>query len=354
MQYTAEIFKPLHSIASGQVSASSPSNIALVKYWGKKENQIPANPSVSYTLQRCKTDTTLIFSEKKNDVPFDVKVIFEGKENEKFAQKVITFFDKIVAFCPYLTQYQFEIQTQNSFPHSSGIASSASGMSAIALALTQLEQLLGADYTEEERLKRASFFARLGSGSASRSVYNGLILWGKHPEIPYSSDEIAQPLQSEIHPVFKQFNDSILIVHKGQKTVSSTQGHNLMHQHPFAEKRFEQAYQNITKLQNILQQGDLEQFGELVESEALTLHAMMMTSIPYFILIQPNTLEVINAIWNFRKETQTPVYFTLDAGANVHVLYPQAATEKVQQFIENDLKKYCEDGFYIHDIIAFD
>ena len=145
-----------------------------------------------------------------------------------------------------------------------------------------------------------------------------------------------------------------MIVHKGQKTVSSTQGHNLMHQHPFAEKRFEQAYQNITKLQNILQQGDLEQFGELVESEALTLHAMMMTSIPYFILIQPNTLEVINAIWNFRKETQTPVYFTLDAGANVHVLYPQAATEKVQQFIENDLKKYCEDGFYIHDIIAFD
>lgn len=352
--YTPTIFENFKLI-EGEVSASSPSNIALVKYWGKMENQIPANPSISYTLSKCKTNTTFQFSLKKTkDLHFSVQVFFENRLNEVFAKKIHQFFSKIATFCPYLYSLEFKIYTENTFPHSSGIASSASGMSALALCLVQLETAMGAQYTEEEKLKRASFLARLGSGSASRSIYNGLVLWGKHPEITYSSNLIAQPLQSSIHPVFKRFNDTILIVHKGQKTVSSTQGHDLMHNHAYAQKRFEQAFENITKLQTILQSGDLKSFGELVESEALTLHAMMMTSIPYFILMQPNTLEIINQVWAFRRKENVDLFFTLDAGANVHLLYPEKDTQKTQAFIENHLAEFCEDGFYIHDQIIFE
>lgn len=103
---------------------------------------------------------------------------------------------------------------------------------------------------------------------------------------------------------------------------------------------------------SILKNGDLNKFVALVESEALTLHAMMMTSMPYFILMKPNTLEIINKIWNFRKDTGSRVCFTLDAGANVHVLYPENETADVMEFIKNELVAYCQNGQYICDQIG--
>ncbi|OYX86017.1 MAG: diphosphomevalonate decarboxylase, partial [Flavobacteriales bacterium 32-34-25] len=93
-------------------------------------------------------------------------------------------------------------------------------------------------------------------------------------------------------------------------------------------------------------------FIKIVESEALTLHAMMMTSMPYFILMKPNTLEIINKIWSFRNNTQIPVCFTLDAGANVHVLYPNKDKETVLQFIKDELVGYCQNGQYLCDEIG--
>jgi diphosphomevalonate decarboxylase len=125
-----------------------------------------------------------------------------------------------------------------------------------------------------------------------------------------------------------------------------------MKQHPFAEKRFEQAHQNLTALKKILTNGELTEFVQLVESEALTLHAMMMTSLPYFILMKPNTLEIIQKIWKFRDQTAIPVCFTLDAGANVHVLYPENFRVEVLQFIKNELVVYCQNGQYICDEIG--
>ena len=125
-----------------------------------------------------------------------------------------------------------------------------------------------------------------------------------------------------------------------------------MNNHPFAKQRFAQAHENIDKLIPVFTNGDLESFIEIVESEALTLHAMMQTSIPYFILMKPNTLEVIERIWQFRKETKTPVCFTLDAGANVHVLYPNFCKENVLQFIKNELVAFCENKQYICDQIG--
>src|SRR5690606_35440219 len=164
--------------------------------------------------------------------------------------------------------------------------------------------------------------ARLGSGSACRSIEGDLVVWGTHPHIEGSSDVFGIKYPYMVHENFKNYQDTIMLVDKGEKQDSSTVGHNLMHNHPFAKQRFEQAYKNIEDLKYILETGNLKSFIELIESEALTLHAMMMTSLPYFILMKPNTLEILNKIWKFRAETNLHIGFTLDAGANVHILYP--------------------------------
>lgn len=341
-------------IESGSFTWQSPSNIALVKYWGKKEDQIPENPSISFTLDKCKTTTTLSFVKKKkeeNEFSFDIYLDKERKDD--FKLKIETFFKRIENYLPFLKEYHFVIETSNTFPHSSGIASSASGMSALALCLMSIEKELNPEITDTFFNKKASFLARLGSGSACRSIEGDVIVWGNHKEIKGSSNLFGIKYPFEVHNNFKNYQDTILLVDKGEKQVSSTVGHNLMHNHPFAKQRFAQAHDNISKLINIFKTGDLKSFVEIVESEALTLHAMMMTSLPYFVLMKPNTLEIINKIWSFRQQTGSNVCFTLDAGANVHVLYPEQETEQVIKFIQNELVAHCQNGHYICDGIGF-
>lgn len=336
---------------SGSFSWSAPSNIALVKYWGKKANQIPANPSISLTLNDCKTVTTLAFKPKENDGAFSFDLFFEGQPKESFRPKIEKFFERVEQYLPFLTQYHFTIDTRNTFPHSSGIASSASGMAALAVNLMSMERLLNPGMTQEYFDQKASFLARLGSGSACRSVSGSVVVWGEHAATPGSTDLYGVEFTT-VADVFKTYQDTILLVDKGEKQVSSTLGHDLMHGHPFAEQRFAQAHHNLTAIKSALATGDIDAFIKITESEALTLHAMMMTSNPYFILMKPNTLQIINKIWEFRAETGTPVCFTLDAGANVHVLYPQAHKDAVVAFIEFDLAAYCQNGQYIEDHVG--
>ena len=330
----------------------TPSNIALVKYWGKSEPQLPKNASISFTLNNCHTITTIEFSkiETTAEVVFDL--FFEGKEKEEFKPKIAAFFKRVQEYCPYVFDYKMIINSENSFPHSSGIASSASGLSAIAMCLMSLEQKLNPNLTQEFIHKKASFLARLGSGSASRSIEGPLVVWGEHPEIAGSSDVYGVQFPYKVHSVFENYQDAILLVDKGEKQVSSTVGHNLMHAHPFAENRFKQANENLSKMSKILQEGDRKAFINLVESEALTLHAMMLTSNPYFILMKPNTLSIIHKIWEFRAAENSNICFTLDAGANVHVLYPFSEKEKVNRFIENELAQYCQKKQYILDAVG--
>jgi diphosphomevalonate decarboxylase len=333
---------------SGAVACSAPSNIALVKYWGKKAHQIPANPSISFTLDNCKTSTKLKF-EKKTSEGFSFDVFLEGVLKEDFKPKIEQFFSRIEIYLPFLSAYHFVIETSNTFPHSSGIASSASGMSALALCLMQIEQQLSSDISKELFNKKASFLARLGSGSACRSVEGDLIVWGTHANIEGSSDLVGIKYPYEVHQNFKNYHDTILLVDKGEKQVSSTVGHNLMHDHPFAEQRFAQAHSNMDALISVLKSGNLSAFISIVEREALTLHAMMMSSDPYFILMRPNTLEIINKIWAFRAETGLHICFTLDAGANVHVLFPESEAKEIQEFIKKELTVHCQHAHYIED-----
>ncbi len=353
--FTAKDFIPSpysQTIEKGTFQWSAPSNIALVKYWGKKENQIPANPSVSFTLNNCKTITKLAFEKKNNTGDFSFDFLFEGKPKEDFKPKIQKFFERIEIYLPFLKDYHFTIDTENTFPHSSGIASSASGMAALAMNLMSLEKALNPEMTEDYFYQKASLLARLGSGSACRSVKGEVVVWGNQANIEGSSDLYGVEYPYAIHENFKNYQDTIFLVDKGEKQVSSTVGHDLMHNHPFAERRFAQAHENLDKLITIFENGNLEEFIKVVESEALTLHAMMMTSMPYFILMKPNTLEIINKIWKFRNETKIPLCFTLDAGANVHVLYPNKVKESVSQFIQNELVGYCQNEQYICDEIG--
>lgn len=337
----------------GQFQWSAPSNIALVKYWGKKEHQIPANPSISFTLNNCKTITTLEFEPKSSDSSdFSFDLFLDGKPKEDFKPKIQKFFERTEVYLPFLRDFHFTISTENTFPHSSGIASSASGMAAMALNLMSIEKLLNPKMSEDYFWEKASFLARLGSGSACRSTKGSVVVWGENDSIAGSSDLFGVAFLANIHPNFKNYQDTILLVDKGEKVVSSTVGHELMHNHPFAKKRFEQAHENLAQMKEILIDGNLQKFVELVESEALTLHSMMMTSMPYFILMKPNTLEIINKVWKFRQETGIQVCFTLDAGANVHVLYPENVKQEVLQFIKNELIGYCQNQQYICDEIG--
>lgn len=341
------------NIEEGRFQWSAPSNIALVKYWGKKDNQIPANPSVSFTLNHCKTITDITFTKIKNEGKFSFDLLFEGQPKDDFKPKIQKFLERIEIYLPFLKEFHFTINTQNTFPHSSGIASSASGMAALAMNFMSLEKAFNPEMTDDYFYQKASFLARLGSGSACRSIKGSFVVWGNHKNIDGSSDLFGVEFPHFIHPIFFNYQDTILLVDKGEKQVSSTVGHDLMHNHPFAEQRFLQAHENLDQLIAIFENGDLDAFIKIVESEALTLHAMMMTSMPYFILMKPNTLQIINAIWKYRNETNIPICFTLDAGANVHVLYPIKDKETVLQFIKDELVGYCQNGQYICDQIGF-
>lgn len=338
-----------------EVSWQSPSNIAIVKYWGKYGRQYPRNCSLSFTLDKAHTQTTLMYALK--DIPsedIDLTFYFEGRENPSFGEKSKKFLTEIKDELPFLTMYKLIIKTDNTFPHSSGIASSASGMSALAMCLCQMEcQVLGRPFNDEESFrKRASYFSRLGSGSACRSVYPIMASWGEHLEINDSSNDFATPVGHMIHDTFTGYHDDILIVSRKEKSVSSTAGHGLMEGNPFAEARYKQANENISALLKALKEGDVNAFGKIAEDEALTLHALMMCSNPSFILMEPNTLEMIDRIRKFRHKTQVPVYFTLDAGPNIHLLYPDKASAEVDKFIQNQLVELCDNGTIIKDRVG--
>src|SRR5690606_35281051 len=213
--------------------------------------------------------TTLSY-EPKTSADFDFEVYLDGQREAGFEPKTLKFFQRIENYIPFLKEYRFLIETTNSFPHSSGIASSASGMSALALCLMAMEQQLNPSFTTEYFNQKASFLARLGSGSACRSVEGPLIVWGQHAAIPECSNLFGTTYPFEVHANFHNYQDKILLGDKGEKQVSSTLGHELMHKQPFAEARFAQANAHLEKLIPVLKEGNLDAFIKIVESEALS------------------------------------------------------------------------------------
>jgi diphosphomevalonate decarboxylase len=126
-------------------------------------------------------------------------------------------------------------------------------------------------------------------------------------------------------------------------------GHDLMKSNPYAKLRFDAAEENMRNLCTIVREGDIRQFIDVMENEALTLHAMMMTSVPGFLLMKANTIEAIHRIREYRRESGMSIGFTLDAGANVHVLYPEKEAGEIGKFIDAELAGLCEEKRIIHD-----
>jgi diphosphomevalonate decarboxylase len=226
-------------------------------------------------------------------------------------------------------------------------------MSAIALSLCDIERRYFSTFSSDnEFFKKASYVARLGSGSACRSLYGGIVSWGKIAGVHNSSDIFGSKFSVNTDSVFSSYHDSILIVNSGEKKVSSSVGHNLMNLNPFSHVRFEQAKANINNLIKAIEIGDIEMFIKIVEAEALTLHAMMMTSTPYFLLLKPDTISIIDKIIGYRKNTGVGVCFTLDAGPNIHLLYPDKYKSEVQEFINSELLPYTINNTVIHDKVG--
>lgn len=328
----------------------APSNIAIIKYWGKMGFQQPINPSISFLLSNSYTQTKVTAIKKEtgnNDI--ELEFYFEGEQNNTFATRVAKYLKTITADIPYIQDFKLKIESLNSFPHSSGIASSASSMAALALALldiqNQINPLLKLDY------KMASHLARLGSGSGCRSIKGRWNLWGKNDNVVSSSNLYAIEIE-DIHPIFNTLNDTILIIDPNKKSTSSTQGHALMKNHPFKEARIQQANKHTLELLECLKSGDFDTFIQITENEALTLHGLMMNSNPSYTLMRPNTLEAIIKIREFRALTQLPICFTLDAGPNIHLIYPNHISTQILPFIEKELTPLCSNRKIIFDQIG--
>ena len=325
-----------------KIAYSAPSNIAFVKYWGKHGRQLPINPSISMTLDNCRSLFEVEYSLCEDEKGI-LEFLFENKPSSKFQQRLQKYLDSIEDIYPLAPKLSLKIKTSNTFAHSAGIASSASAMAAFCSCLTYIEaQIKGVSETSFEQL--ASSLSRLASGSACRSLQGPFVQWGRDQKNEGTDNFGIKCL--DYHRVFENLQDTILVVSSAEKTVSSSAGHALMEKHPYKDARIIQAHKNLIDIKQAMKSGNLERFGEILELEALSLHGLMMSSSPSYMLLEADSVKVIERVRLFRKETKKPLYFTIDAGPNIHLIYPDAIKEDVKTFINESLGKLCEKIIY--------
>ncbi len=339
---------------STKIGWSAPSNIALIKYWGKRAHQLPENGSLSITLDKSATTTFLTFQKKDEKVEkISLNYYFQGERHPKFETKTARLLHYLRSEMPFLPDYELVFHSENNFPHSTGIASSASSMAALALCLVSMEEIINHQKrSKDDFFRRASTIARLGSGSASRSVFGGIVTWGCNESIAASSDEYATPFQLHNGSRLNHIRDIILIVSTKVKNLSSSSGHALMNVHPYREGRIKQANTNLEKISNAIRNDDYLRIMEISENEALSLHALLFTSASDGLLLKPETLHIIEEIKQFRESNGLDLFFTIDAGPNVHLIYYDDQREIVLPFVQQRLSRYCENGQWIDDKIG--
>ena len=288
----------------GAVCWQSPSNIAIIKYWGKRAGQLPYNPSVSFSMEKSYTQTEIEFAFDPKQ-PRTIDYSFQGEPYPAFAVRIDTYLLQVEAYFPFLRNVHLKINSFNTFPHSSGIASSASFFSSLALCLGSIEEsIFEGRIADDTFLRKASYLARIGSGSACRSVYGGVAQWGQTGALKGSSNQFALSLNHVVHPVFKTYCNSILLLGTGVKKLSSSAGHKLMDSHAWAKARYKQAEENFGRLLTVLAEGNQEEFAAIACNEAMSLHALLMTSTPGTILLLPQTLRAIVLLWKTLLSTQ--------------------------------------------------
>lgn len=295
-------------------TAKAHANIAFIKYWGRKNEalRLPANDSVSMNLSEVFTITTVEFSE--NYKADDIELI--GKElDEKEKKRVVDHLDKIRNLAKITTFAR--VLTKNNFPAGTGIASSASGFAALTVAAAKASGLKLSE-------RQLSILARQGSGSACRSVPDGFVEWKSGSS---SNSSYAHTL---FPPDWLSIVDILAIVEKKTKKISSSEGHTLTESSPFYKARILGMKDKLKKIKQALSDKDFKTFGEISEAEAINMHAVMMTSSPAIYYWTPETMRIILSVADWREEG-LPVYFTIDAGPNVHLLTLSENVNKVTQ-----------------------
>ncbi|MBP9820109.1 diphosphomevalonate decarboxylase [Candidatus Woesebacteria bacterium] len=277
-------------------------DIALIKYWGKKDERLrlPENGNISMKLNGLDTTTSVEF---KSGLEHDV-VTIDGESSQSAVARVTSHLDRVRSLAGI--SERAVVESANNFPKSTGLSSSSSAFAALTVAATKAA---GLNLSERE----LSILARQGSGSACRCVCEGFVEWldGDSSETSY-----AQTL----HPSnYWDIRDLVVIVATKEKPISSTEGHTTARTSPFYERRLIGITSKIQSLKSSLAMRDFEQLGEVVEKEALEFHSILFTSNPPLIAWLPGTVAVMHAVVRLRAEG-VPAYFTINTGFNVHVL----------------------------------
>ncbi len=331
-------------------SAIAHSNVALVKYWGRsltidKELNIPLNDNVSLTKDtlhegiRLQTHTTIEFNEN-----FEIDVAFLKNESgslEPLVGRQLNRIQNVVNPLRNLKKidYHFKMVSENDFPTQAGLASSASAFAALAIATADA---LNVELSKE----KLSTYARIGSGSAARSIHGGFVYWhrGNSHESSFA-EQICGPEEFELGGV-------IAIIDKERKDITSDVGHESASTSIFNDLRIDKSQEQASEIKRAILEDDFTSVGRIAEENCKYMHAVMMTSTPPLFYWKPNTLRVIKEVMRMRIREGIECYFTIDAGPNVHCLCRPEDRQEVQKLLEgidgvNDtiLIKPAEDSF---------
>ncbi len=295
------------------------SNIALIKYWGKRDASLnlPLNSSLSLTLSDAHTTTTV----RLDPTLAADEVVFGGRPaTAAVAAKVTAHLDRIRR--PTGRTERARVQTVNSFPTGAGIASSASAFAALTAAGADA---FGLDLNAAER----SILARQGSGSACRSMFGGIVRWDAGIRAD-GLDSVAEP----VFPVeYWDLCDVVVLTETSEKTVGSTVGHRALDGHPFLPARLALLPDKLDRMMDAIARRDLPALGPLIEQEALEMHGLMMSGSPGLIYWAPATVQLLRTVPRLRAESGLTVYFTLDAGPTVHLICERADVPEVERFV---------------------
>ena len=289
------------------------SNIAFIKYWGNRseELRLAANSNLSMNLDGLFTRTTAVFDPR---LLADELELNQKRVTGPALARVSRFLNQVRALSGL--SYPARVTSQNNFPTGAGIASSAAAFAALALAASHAA---GLNLSEPE----LSRLARLGSGSACRSIPGGFVEWQAGET---DTDSFAISIAPASH---WDLVDCIAVLSGGHKAVGSTEGHAAAPTSPLQTARLEDAPRRLEMARRAVLERDFPTFAEIVENDSTMMHAVMMTSIPPLFYWEPLSLEVMRAVPTWRRDG-LPCCYTLDAGPNVHVLCPAAAAPDVQ------------------------
>jgi diphosphomevalonate decarboxylase len=324
-------------------TAIVPSNIAFIKYWGKRPHakQWPANDSLSMTLNQLATKTTARLSQA-DDHSLRLGDRVYTRQDKNLA-KTFVHLDRLALRFGFTSKLQ--IVSMNSFPMGAGIASSASGLAALTLAaLMAWTDSRNWDDLERNGCDRTLLadLARLGSGSACRSLFGGFVQWEAGP------DEDSQRYASLFSDEHWALRDTVVLFSSEQKSVGSTEAHELAWSSPLFIPRLSGLPERMELVKQTLGDRDIQALGLWLEVEALEMHAVIMTANQPVHYLNQDALQFIADLREARRQGEIHAYFTIDAGPNIHVIHEAGEHERLKLWLQ---RRFTADRL-LHDSVG--